>query len=265
MSLNKSQNYDKYGNINFQYKAKKLGLSDAIDGKCCFISETGDKQIIVRDIVASDLPQNAPVLGGTQTFLVQRDTKIIQVDTINTPLQILNTASLIGNPSTIDTRNFNEGDFIEFNYEGFYGTRASQDELLRGITIVLNDTITTKTLQLWDLTGVERFLFPQTVNNTGGWNMKVRIMKGGPDSQASNTGVNIMFTAGSPYNINSTAQTTCAISRIVDDMKFDTSNFSVDIKFKPGSSSNDVSPNFQIYNLWSTGSVTTGILDVQAE
>lgn len=263
MSLNKSQDYNKYSNINFQYKAKKLGLLDATDGKCCFISNTGDKQIISRDITASDLPQNAPVIGGTQTFLNKIISNIIQIDTINTPVTIIPDANLIGSKSGIDTSSFEKGDFLEYKCSGHYGTRANVNEFMRGVSVILSDGVAfSQTVQLWDGTGIGSLVFPHVINTTGFWDLSLKVTKTGTAVSNSNGLVSVKIRTWSPTN-SVLGCSSFQVEQYIDFVQFDTDNFSCDIKFKPGSSSNDVSANFLIYNTQSTGAMTTGIGSVQ--
>ena len=60
MSLNKFIDYDTNGILNAELKVKKLGLKDAQNNKCLFISNDGDGSIIARDITQADIPGSIP-------------------------------------------------------------------------------------------------------------------------------------------------------------------------------------------------------------
>jgi len=265
MSLNKSQDYDKYSGIKFQYKAKKLGLIDSNDNECCFIKDDGSKEIISRRIVAGDLPQISPIVGGTQTFMHKLVSNIIQIDTINTPVEIIPDANLIGSKSGINTSAFERGDFFEYKCSGHYGTRLNTNEFLRGVSVILSDGVAyNQTLQLWDGTGIEALVFPHNINSTGFWDLSLRVTKTETLDVTSNGLVSVKIRAWSPTN-TVLGCSSFQVEQYINFVQFDTDNFSCDIKFKPGSSSGDVSPNFVIYNTETTGTITSGIGKVQSE
>jgi len=139
MSLNKFREYNKYGIINGELKANKLGLINATDDKCCFISNTGDKEIISRDITPADLPASVAGYGNIKTVYQQLDQRVNIVNTASAVSAIYNDANSHGSRNGIDCSDFLEGDYLQINSYGFYQTPQAGAKFLGGIKVTLTD------------------------------------------------------------------------------------------------------------------------------
>jgi len=86
MSLNKFTDYDTNSILDAELKVKKLGLKDAVDGKCLFISNDGDGSIIARDITQADIPGDVPVGSLNVTTNNTGGPANLVGDTLNIPI-----------------------------------------------------------------------------------------------------------------------------------------------------------------------------------
>ena len=121
MSLNKFKDYTKYTIIDGELKAKKLGLKDAPDNKCCFISNTGDKEIIARDITPADLPGSGFTNGSYTLYTMISPFVQSITENVNADYFILqqNTGSYQGS-FIFDLQTMKTGDKLELEYYGHY-------------------------------------------------------------------------------------------------------------------------------------------------
>ena len=260
MSLNKFRDYSKYELVNIEAKAKKLGLIDGVNDKCCFISNTGDKQIISRDITPNDLPTGASGYGTNMTLYQQLTDRINIVNTADAVRAIYNDTNAQGS-RTVDCREFQIGDYIECNSSGFYITRTGQAELLRGLNLYISDGTTSQT---WDIyTPPETnpryaILFPQSINgfNQSFWNIDVKFIKIDVDGVADNCKVYVKFSAQTNRSSDTTA-VTCFSELSTTGIDFnETVTVSWNWKYGTGT---QLDSAFQIYTLDSTVKRVFGI------
>ena len=86
MSLNKFIDYDTNGILDAELKVKKLGLKDAQNNKCLFISNVGDGSIVARDITQADIPGNVPVGSLTVSTVNTGGPANLAGDNLNIPI-----------------------------------------------------------------------------------------------------------------------------------------------------------------------------------
>jgi len=129
MSLNKFKDYTKYSILDGELKAKKLGLKDATDNKCCFISDTGDKEIIARDITPADLPGGG-FTNGTFNLYAMID-PFVQPITPNVNADyamVQQTAGSYLGLYDYDFRTMKRGDKITMEFYGHYTIPSGSTE-----------------------------------------------------------------------------------------------------------------------------------------
>jgi hypothetical protein len=253
MSLNKFNDYDKYEILNGQLKAKKLGLKDATNNKCCFISNSGEKDIISRDIIPSDLPTGAGGYGTNVTVYQQLTDKINIVNTADAVVPIFNDINAVGS-RTVDCTEFQVGDYIECNSSGFHTTRQGQSEILRGLNLKISDGINSQTWEIYTPPETNTrygILFPTSVANFNQslWDLNIKFIKNDFDAISNNCKVFVKF------NSQTNAPNEGSGSAIFN--KFSTVgidwNGTVSVTWSwKYSTSPDLSPSFQIYTLDST-------------
>ena len=129
MSLNKFKDYTKYTIIDGELKAKKLGLKEATDNKCCFISNTGDKQIIARDITPADLPGGG-FTNGTFTLYTMIDPFVKSITpNVNADYYMIQQVSgSYQGLNSYDFRTMKAGDKISMDFYGHYTTPTGATE-----------------------------------------------------------------------------------------------------------------------------------------
>jgi hypothetical protein len=250
MSLNKFRDYSKYELVNIEAKAKKLGLIDGVNNKCCFISNTGDKQIISRDITPADLPTGATGYGTNMTLYQQINDKINIVNTADAVVPIYNDTGAQGS-RTMDCSEFQIGDYIECHSSGFYNTRSGQAESLRGLYLQISDGTTTQTWSIYSPPETNprySLAFPECVNNLnqGLWTIDVKFIKMDFDGASNNCKVFVRFNSQS--NVAGEGSGASCFSELSTTGITFNGTVSVNWSWKYGTGAN-LSSSFQIYTL----------------
>ena len=201
MSLNKFRDYQKYSIVNGELKANKLGLISATNDKCCFISNTGDKQIISRDITPNDLPIGTSGYGNNITVYQQLTDKINIVNTTDAVVDIFNDTGAEGS-RTMDCQEFQIGDYIQCISTGFHTTRSGQSEILRGLNLKISDGTNTQTWDIYTppLTNPNyEIVFPECVNglNQSLWDLDIKFFKVDFNGSSTNSKVLVKFNSQS--------------------------------------------------------------------
>lgn len=252
MSLNKFRDYSKYSIVNGELKANKLGLITATDNKCCFISNTGDKEIIARDITEADLPAQNKSYGNNVTVYQQSNDKVNIVTTADAVVSIYNDTDAKGS-RTINMSNSENGDYIQIISRGFYTTRTGQAEILRGLYISITDNVTT---QVWSLYSPPetnpRFSigFPESVNNFNQslWDLEIKILR---RASGGSTNIKLFVKFNSQSNSSTSAGSgqgsSCFTALSTDGISWD-GDVTVNFAWKYGTGS-QLSSSFQIYTL----------------
>ena len=265
MSINKLRNYTKYGIVNFEAKALKLGLMNETDNIPVCISNTGDKSLISRKLTADDF-QGVVLRGGTQTFFNQLTPKLNIMNVEDARVPIYNTINQVGS-RTVNCDNFEIGDFINIKANGHFSTRTGQDEILRGLFVRLGDGTQNAVFEIYTPPSTnirELIYFPQAPLNAGfsSWELDVYLTKIGIDGTVNNVRLSGTFksygaTTGSgsvDSNINSTfTQRTSTIDFRLDPI--------VDIEWKALAGPTNVNSDFQIWtdNLYMTKTSGVGV------
>lgn len=265
MSLNKLRSYEKYSIVNGELKANKLGLITATNNKCCFISNTGDKEIIARDITEDDLPAQSRSYGNNVTVYQQSNDKINIVNTADAVRAIYNDTDAKGS-RTFTMNNSEDGDYIQIISRGFYTTRTGQAEILRGLNLSITDTVNT---QVWDLYSPPEtnpryaILFPESVNNFNQsiWDLEIKILR---RAAFGSTNIKLFVRFNSQSNKGSGAGlgqgSACFTELSTTGINWD-GEVTVNYSWKYGTGT-QLSSSFQIYTLDTTIKKVQGIQSV---
>lgn len=250
MSLNKLRSFEKYSIIKGELKANKLGLINATDNKCCFISNTGDKEIISRDITPADLPASVSGYGNIKTVYQQLDQRVNVVNTASAVSPIYNDTNSHGSRNGIDCSDFLEGDYLQINSYGFYQTPQAGAKALQGIKVTLTDSDGFQqdfSVYYPPSTNIrDRIVFPEAVITTSVtfWELDIKLIKNFINNEpcvklylkflAHNS-----FSGDGPYSTVITRLPTTGIAW--------NSSMSVSWDWKYSSNAADLSPSFVIY------------------